>query len=91
MTVRYTKTALRQLGNILAYIKSHSPQGARHVQERLAGLLSVLETHPHIGVRTDDRRIRRLVSTPYPYVILYQVSDDGVIIRSIRHGARKGN
>lgn len=91
MRVRYTKTALRQLREILGYIQSQSPQGERHAQQRIAELLTVLETHPRIGVRTDDRRIRRLVATPYPYVILYQVRADDVVIRSFRHGARESN
>jgi hypothetical protein len=36
--------------------------------------MSVLETHPHIAVRTDDR---------------HQVREHDVVIRTIRHGARK--
>ncbi|MGO9546284.1 MAG: type II toxin-antitoxin system RelE/ParE family toxin [Rhodomicrobium sp.] len=89
--VRYTKSALKQLHTVLTYIQMHSPQGAQSVQERINELLSVLRTHPYIGARTSDPRIRRLAATPYPYVILYQVREDGVIVRSVRHGARKSH
>ncbi len=91
MKVRYTKSALNQLEAILTYIQMHSPQGSKKVQGRICELINVLETHPFIGVTTSDRRIRRVVATPYPYVILYQVRNGEVIVRSIRHGARQGN
>ncbi|MBI4724816.1 MAG: type II toxin-antitoxin system RelE/ParE family toxin [Rhodomicrobium sp.] len=74
MKVRYTKSALNQLEAILTYIQMHSPQGSKKVQGRICELINVLETHPFIGVTTSDRRIRRVVATPYPYVILYQSS-----------------
>jgi hypothetical protein len=34
---------------------------------------------------------QRIVATPYPYVVLYQVRAGEIVVRSIRHGARKGN
>ncbi len=90
MKVRYTRSALRQLEKLLAYIEAHSPQGAKNVQMRLQELLGILEMQPLIGRATDDPRIRRIVATPYPYV-LYQVRTGEIVVRSIRHGARKGN
>jgi hypothetical protein len=36
--------------------------------------------HPMAGALTDDDAI--------PYVILYEVTDDGVVICAVRHGAR---
>ncbi len=89
--VRYTKSALKQLHAVLTYIQMHSPQGAENVQRRISELLNVLETQPFIGVRTIDPRIRRLVAAPCPYVVLYQVRKDEIIVRSVRHGARKSN
>ncbi len=89
--VRYTKSALKQLTSVLDYIQMHSPRGAQSVREQISELLNVLETHPLIGVRTNDPRIRRIVATPYPYVVLYEVREGEIIIRSVRHGARKSN
>jgi len=39
-------------------------------------------------VRTDDPTIRRLVVTPYPYFVFYEVGDDEIIIHNVRHSAR---
>jgi toxin ParE1/3/4 len=30
-----------------------------------------------------------LVITPYPYLVLYEPTDDEIIVHAIRHGARK--
>jgi toxin ParE1/3/4 len=89
--VRYTRSALRQLEKLLAYLEAHSPQGAKRVQMRIQELLGILEMQPLIGKATNDPRIRRIVATPYPYVVLYQVRAGEIVVRSIRHGARKGN
>jgi plasmid stabilization system protein ParE len=44
--------------------------------------------HPLIGVRTDDPVIRRLTTSPYPYLIFYEVTETEIIIHAVRHGAR---
>jgi toxin ParE1/3/4 len=44
--------------------------------------------HPYIGVRTEDSTIRRLTTTPYPYLVFYEVTDTEIIIHAVRHGAR---
>jgi plasmid stabilization system protein ParE len=89
--VRYTRSALRQLEQVLSYIEAHSPQGAKKVEMRIQELLGILETQPQIGRKTSDPRIRRIVATPYPYVVLYQIHAGEIIVRTIQHGARKGD
>jgi ParE toxin of type II toxin-antitoxin system, parDE len=41
-----------------------------------------------LGAVTDDPAIRRLTTTPYPYLIFYEAADDEVVIHAVRHGAR---
>jgi plasmid stabilization system protein ParE len=62
--LRYTLPALADLDTILNYISLHSPQGARRVQARIQGVIDLLLSYPHIGVRTDDPTIRRLTTPP---------------------------
>jgi toxin ParE1/3/4 len=64
------------------------PHKAQRVFRRIQTAISLLLTHPHIGVRTDDPTIRRLTTTPYPYLVFYEVSETEIIIHAIRHGAR---
>jgi addiction module RelE/StbE family toxin len=87
--LRYTRSALADLSVILDYIAAHSPQGARRVQTRIQILADLLLSHPHAGVRTDDPTIRRLTTSPYPYLIFYEVTESEVIIHAVRHAARR--
>lgn len=88
MRLRYTLPALADLGAILDYIAAHSPQGARRVQARIQILTDLLLQHPYIGRRTDDPAIRRLVITPYPYLVFYEATESEIIIHAVRHAAR---
>lgn len=88
MKIRYTLPALADLDSILTYISATSPKGAARVQKRIQDVISLLLTHPEIGLRTDDPGVRRLTTTPYPFLIFYEISSQEIIIHGIRHGAR---
>jgi toxin ParE1/3/4 len=87
--LRYTARALFELDLILTHIARHSPQGARKVQRRIKTIIDLLTQHPELGRATRRHGIRRLVVLPYPYLVLYQVSEEEVIILGVRHAARK--
>ena len=88
MKIRYTLPALADLSSILDYIAEHSPQSAKRVQARIQAIVNLLSTRPHIGLRTADPVIRRLNTSPYPYIIFYEATDTEIIIHAVRHGAR---
>ena len=88
VNVRYTLPALADLSAILDYIAAYSPQGAKHVQARLQGIIDLLLIHPHLGIRTEDPVIRRLTTPPYPYLVFYEVTEVEIVIHAIRHAAR---
>ncbi|MGX7743917.1 type II toxin-antitoxin system RelE/ParE family toxin [Rhodopseudomonas parapalustris] len=91
MKVRFTEPALADLSAILAYIAEQSPQSAKRVQARIRSAIELLRTHPRVGTRTDDAAVRRLVTTPYPYLIFYEVGTDEITIHAVRHAARDPN
>jgi toxin ParE1/3/4 len=80
--LRYTLPALADLSAV------HSPQGARRVQARIQALTDLLLQHPHIGRRTSDAAIRRMTTTPYPYLVFYEITQTEIIIHAVRHAAR---
>jgi toxin ParE1/3/4 len=86
--LRFTLPALADLNSILDYIAAHSPQGAKRVQGRIQGIISLLLSHPDIGIRTDDPTIRRLATPPYPYLVFYEIAETEIIIHAVRHVAR---
>lgn len=89
MKLLYTRRALRELNAVLDYIAIRSPQGAKNVNAQIKAVTDLLCDNPFLGTATDKPHIRRLVVTPYPYIIFYQPRKNEIIIRSVRHGARK--
>ena len=66
-----------------------SPSGARNARERIKAALHPLLKYPYAGQATGRRSIRRLLVSPYPHVLTYRVGDDEIVIRSVRHAARR--
>src|SRR5258708_19716586 len=76
-------------GEVLDYIEKESPQSARKVHARIQRLINLTLDHPQVGARTGSKRLRRLVASPYPYLIFYEVGDDEIVIHGVRHSARR--
>ncbi len=88
MKLRLTRLAAAELDDILTYIASRFPGGARRVQRRLLATFAAIVSNPGLGRRTTNGRLRRIGATPYPYLVFYEPTADEVIIIGIRHGAR---
>jgi toxin ParE1/3/4 len=86
--VRYTLPALADLNAILDYIAAQSPQGAKRVQARIQAAIDLLLLFPFIGARTDDLTMRRLPTSPYPFLVFYEVTETEIVVHAVRHGAR---
>ena len=89
MRLRYTVPALADLSSILDYIAERSPQGARRVHTRLRDVAELLVLYPLAGAATDEPGIRRITTTPYPYLIFYEIKNDEIVVHAVRHGAQQ--
>lgn len=89
MIIRYNRRAIRDLVAIADYIRERSPAAAERVRERIERLINGLADYPYQGSQTDEAGIRRLVATPFPYLIFYRIKVETVIILHIRHGRRR--
>jgi toxin ParE1/3/4 len=87
--LRYQKRALQQIDQALGYIEARSPDGAARVEARLRAILTLIERQSFVGRKTSIPGVRRIVLTPYPYLIDYHVGDDEVVIQRFRHTDRK--
>lgn len=84
MRLRFTSRAADELEEVIEYIRERSPQGAKNVRARIHKLtLHVLE-RPYTGSLTSSG-LRRIATTPYPYLIFYEVRTDEAIVVGIRH------
>lgn len=88
MRLRYTLPAAADLEGVLEYLSAKSPQGARKVQQRILSLEKLLLDFPLAGAQTRLSWLRRVIATPYPYLVFYEVAGDDIIIHAVRHGAR---
>jgi toxin ParE1/3/4 len=88
MRLRYTLPALADLESILDYVVDRSPQGASRIHARIRAVTDLLLRYPQAGAMTDDPTIRRVTTTPYPYLVFYEATDAEIIIHAVRHGAR---
>lgn len=89
MKLRFTRTALKQIEQALSYIAERSPSGARRVSDRISATVDLVKHYPHAGQATSRKHVRRIVLTPYPYVIFYRHTATEVVVMRFRHAARK--
>jgi len=74
MRLRYTLPALADLVTILDYVADRSPPGPNASISESAPSPNLLLRYPQAGAVTDDRTIRRMATTPYPYLIFYEAT-----------------
>ena len=91
MKLRWSKTARTELDDIFVYLKAHSPSAAKSVAIRIIQRARLLASFPFSGHPTDTPGVRHVSIVSYPYVVLYMIdhANDEVIIRNVRHTARK--
>lgn len=89
---RISRRAHADLQGIASYIGARNPAAADRVIDALLGSFSTLADSPEIGTKRDDLRSGvRVYSPPRPaqnYVVLFYLSDDGMEIAAVVHGAR---
>ena len=91
MSLRYSRRALRQLEEILAYIATEDRRTAEKIALRFNALAGLIGRQPTIGRPTDFKNVRVFRAAPYPYLMFYHthpISGDVTILR-VRHTARK--
>jgi toxin ParE1/3/4 len=78
-----------QIEKVLDYVETESPHGANRLRERIQALFHLLARHPYAGQATDLPGVRRLIVSPYPYLIFYRVTKDEVVVQRMRHSTRR--
>ena len=89
MRLRYTREALADLDAALEHSAKHWPQVTERVKGRIQAVIHLLLQHPKIGQMTSRRGMRRMVASPYPYLIFYRATEDEIVIHGVRHSARR--
>ncbi|WP_306840068.1 type II toxin-antitoxin system RelE/ParE family toxin [Neorhizobium huautlense] len=89
MTVRFTDRSSIQIDKALTYVSERSPSGAERIAIRISEAIELLANQPRAGQRTSRQSTRRLVMSPYPYVIFYRLDGEDVVVTRFRHTSRR--
>lgn len=87
MDVIFSPAALGDLVRIRAYIGHFNPAAARRMAERIVAAADSLATFPERGRPISGGR-RELTIVP-PYVLVYRVGRNRVVIPRVWHGAQQ--
>ncbi|MEC4591873.1 MULTISPECIES: type II toxin-antitoxin system RelE/ParE family toxin [Nitrospirillum] len=88
MRVVWSVPALRDVIGHRAYIAQFNPIAATDIAQRLAAAGDSLKTFPRRG-RPGSKPGTREVTVIYPYVIVYKIEDDRVLILRVWHGSQE--
>ena len=81
-----TRTRLRP---IHAYAARDKPEAAERLAMRIVAVVEALRNHPHLGRVGAEAGIRELAIGSTPYIVLYRVQGQRVVISTIWHGAQR--
>lgn len=88
MKVRYSATAAADLGDILDYLTERNPRAAAKIGATIEATADRIAVYPESSPITDEPPVRMTPVGRYPYLIIYIVERDEVLIVRVLHGAR---
>jgi len=89
MRVRFTDTANDETYQLLAHIAADNPSAAAAVAGIIEATVARLSGFPRLGAATDVPGVRIIVARPHPYLVFYAIERDVLIVRNVRHPARR--
>lgn len=90
MKLVYARRALRDIDELLAYIRSRSEQDAHNVSIAIEHAIGLCVANPYIGAKTDEPDLFRYPLSRYRYTIFYRVNEGRDVLEVVRviHAAR---
>ena len=89
LKIKYTRLVLQDLKAGYDYISHENPMGARQVMGRLEEILEHLKGQPFIGHKGRVEGTYEVFVSGTPFIIVYQVKSELLVIVSVLHTARK--
>jgi toxin ParE1/3/4 len=89
MRVRWTTDAADDLERICDHIAENRPEASRRVAQSVVERIGTLETFPHLGRPGRVHGTREIAFPPLPFVAIYEVRDEQIIVLRIVHGAQR--
>ena len=89
MDIRWSPAAADDFERITWYVKENLPSRAPSIVDRLYATIQRLRKFPHLGRQGRVPGTRELVVTRFPYVVIYDVSDDAISVVRVLHAAQE--
>jgi len=93
MRIVYAPRALRDIDEILAYIRKRSPRGAHSVSLAIEYTIHLCALNPRATGKTNEPNVYRRPLGKYRYTIFYRTlpNDEGIEVARVIHSARVKN
>jgi toxin ParE1/3/4 len=89
LEIVWSPLARNRLREIRSYVARDKPEAASRLAMRIVAVVEALSEHPYLGRVGAEPGIRELVIGGTPYIVLYRVQTERVIISTIWHGAQR--
>jgi toxin ParE1/3/4 len=89
LEIVWSALARTRLREIRAYVAQDKPDAAERLAMRIVTLVEALRDHPYLGRVGPEPGIRELVMGSTPYIVLYRVQGQRVVISTIWHAAQR--
>ena len=87
--VRWSLQSREHLVAIRTYMKEHNPDAADRVRWRIVESVKLLRTMPRLGRTGRMRGTREFVIPQLPYILVYRIGGEELVILGIFHGRRE--
>jgi toxin ParE1/3/4 len=88
MTIVWTTAARRDVNEIWDFIEARNPDAAELVSSEILRAVEGLLQFPKRGKPGRVKETRELVISGMPYVVVYLLADENVVILRVLHGAQ---
>ncbi len=88
MRIRWTTPARRNIRAILEYLGERNPDAAELVENIILKAVERLLEQPFLGRPGHVAETRELVIARSPYIVVYGITSDAVVIYHVYHGAQ---
>lgn len=89
MRLEWSPVAVADREQIFEFIATDSPQAALAVDEKIAAATLQLSRFPDSGRKGRVAGTRELVVHDTPYIVVYEVRTDLVVVLRVIHGAQR--
>lgn len=85
----FAPQAVKQVDLIYLYIARDNPRAAQEVADRIYEVAEFVATYPNTGHATLIKGVRAIPANPFPYIVYFRRTRDGVRVLRVLHAARR--